>query len=1027
MSTAASVGPATEKDEFLISCVSNALASAAQLRPHGTVRFRLEKLLETSPDILRRFQEKSSGSSKPADADETGNSENLLDDPNLIFVEDNLLLEVCESKPRKPERWQIPSDLSLKTYLEKKTNPSPIGTGTMGSTRKSKLESSMGSAATTGTMSGFKKERPKFERFNVAETRLEIRAQLHRPHLAFKDILETETLGHKTLFKDPQAPPPVPMLHPVERKELEEIRKKDALMDTTRKKKMTVTLSSDRNVEIQTPPKETQQENEEFEKNVDGLLVSEVSPQEVNKEQPKSPKSSNASPRPRSAIKGTESQHDLEKTQTELASCGDVDVYDRELALEHLLAVTPYTRMVFIFKYDNDRMLEALNAAVNAVNQRALPNIQGTVRSYSLTPEEEEATNAGELDLVCGFTIIDDDTRMVVLEGLAGYDKGMESIFIDMPRYDINNEEVKILSNPEVLFPRRLYTEYGPDVKRIRPRDKLAKLIKKPELYDRKQVDEVCFEALEKIMDLRRAMELQPTKDFEMYPSTPSLNKMELLYGEAISKEDLDGSRAVKAKKALKMKKAGGIDNSTLTASYGSETDAASNKNMVGAVVGEGSPQRGEVSIMGNSTFKRGVSRLAETDCWNDAFVERLARREVSGTKCDYIVEQRELRKAAWRQGLQRRANRNVEDKETLARLASKNPELSSGLLHGYAGNSVNIKEMLLADTRDRFKNDREASYTYSRDFQSQTLVLVDEYADRLKIQAANKAKNISKKGFIYPAPKTREELLSHPKKPSSIRIEELHTPFPGEEMEFIDSSGSTMLPEIREKNAKLKDLERNFDNKLSGNKLFGMLKPPEYERDFELSAIGDRSKLPRGHLTGGTEPRSDFWRSVHASGDEGIKLQEKIQQEEKDLWKSKVVVDTLDFKVGNFKVKDKAAQWQRHEDMLKDAPKTKAFKHLRTMKNYETLPIAVMTQGEYVQNASEKALVRAENKDCFITTKEMLPGTAGQPKDFVRYINKHVDKPKIQTKVHKIKHPPISAAITTGSKWGEHIRSDNK
>jgi hypothetical protein len=43
----------------------------------------------------------------------------------------------------------------------------------------------------------------------------------------------------------------------------------------------------------------------------------------------------------------------------------------------------------------------------------------------------------------------------------------------------------------------------------------------------------------------------------------------------------------------------------------------------------------------------------------------------------------------------------------------------------------------------------------------------------------------------------------------------------------------------------------------------------------------------------------------VHASGDEGIKLQERIQEEEKALWKSKVVVDTLDFKVRSYVILD--------------------------------------------------------------------------------------------------------------------------
>ncbi len=256
-------------------------------------------------------------------------------------------------------------------------------------------------------------------------------------------------------------------------------------------------------------------------------------------------------------------------------------------------------------------------------------NPQGTVRSYSLSPEEVSATNNAELDIVCGFSIIDDDTRMVVLEGLAGYDKGMESIFVDVPRFNTNDSEIKILSNPEVLFATRLYTEYGPDVKRIRPREKMRKLVQKPELYDRKQVDAVCFDAIEKIMELRRATELKPTKDFSMYPPASSLNKMELLYGEAISKADIEGERATQAKK-LKVKKGG--DQSTLTASFGSDSNEGEKKLP---------PGDGTVSAIKSIAERHRESRMAETDCWNDYFVNQLAMRDINHPKHNFVMEQR--------------------------------------------------------------------------------------------------------------------------------------------------------------------------------------------------------------------------------------------------------------------------------------------------------------------------------------------------------------------------------------------------
>ncbi len=57
-------------------------------------------------------------------------------------------------------------------------------------------------------------------------------------------------------------------------------------------------------------------------------------------------------------------------------------------ALRARLAVTPFTRMVVVFKYLDDDTLFAIDRAVNRVNTKALPDIQGSIRSYSLTAAE---------------------------------------------------------------------------------------------------------------------------------------------------------------------------------------------------------------------------------------------------------------------------------------------------------------------------------------------------------------------------------------------------------------------------------------------------------------------------------------------------------------------------------------------------------------------------------------------------------------------------------------------------------------
>lgn len=77
------------------------------------------------------------------------------------------------------------------------------------------------------------------------------------------------------------------------------------------------------------------------------------------------------------------------------------------------------------------------------------------MRSYSFSKEEIDLANAGELDVICGFSVIDDDTRLVVIEGLGGIGLGMQEVFASIPRKKENDKNLTILCNPEVLFSKR--------------------------------------------------------------------------------------------------------------------------------------------------------------------------------------------------------------------------------------------------------------------------------------------------------------------------------------------------------------------------------------------------------------------------------------------------------------------------------------------------------------------------------------------------------------------------------------------
>jgi hypothetical protein len=139
----------------------------------------------------------------------------------------------------------------------------------------------------------------------------------------------------------------------------------------------------------------------------------------------------------------------------------------------------------------------------------------------------------------------------------------------------------------------------------------------------------------------------------------------------------------------------------------------------------------------------------------------------------------------------------------------------------------------------------------------------------------------------------------------------------------------------------------------------------------------------------------------------------------------SKVVVDDLAFKIGGFLIKDTPNPVERTRDILKDPPKRKELKFLRTRKSAHTgrdfslvtPPFTIINVGEYKGNAGEKMLMRTSDKTKFITSQKLETGTGP---DFIRFIAMNARVPKSQKLIWKRKAPPQdrNSAECTGPRW---------
>lgn len=681
--------------------------------------------------------------------------------------------------------------------------------------------------------------------------------------------------------------------------------------------------------------------------------------------------------------------------------------------VQQRLRATPFNRMVFVFRYDDSVTLEAINGAVSKVNLAALTNIQGSLRSYNFTAEEIIAAAGGYLDVVCGFTLIDNNTRIVVIEGLAGPDKGMQEVYLDVPRLQPNSESLRILCNPEVLFPDRLYTAFGPDIKRIRIRENLSKLSQKPEIYDRNQVSESCFEAIDKLMALKSAVDLKVIKDLSIFPEINGLNELELLYGEAISRIDLDGALS---------------GNRT-------NTDFTGEKN-IKRVINKTNDTSASTTFI-SPLSKKGVDdsnpqsrrRCPPTDCHNLEFKEYIKNRPKHFH--DRIRENLKVRKEAMKQSSENRRQRDEADRELIEEIFGSDAHDGKAKIHSMANHSINFKELAKSKWKEKYRRIKDTTFTFSRDFVSQTICLGKDPNEGVPVEEAKKHW-LTPSGFMANKPRSKEELLKHPKRPSDGRIEDLKTPF--EEPVGLSSAHSgNSIEQIL--------MEKGFKTRFESIKFFGINKPIKFSREINTRNIGDSEKLPRGKSVAGEygDVDKEYWKSIF-NGGETIALQmQNDAVEEKKKWHEKVVVDSLSVKVGGFKVREKTIPVDRTKDILRDEPQKNWAKRLRDRKSatgkfdlsHQEAPFTAMNIGEWVPNALANSIKRTSNKSEFMTTKdhdrgvklshgaikagkERIKMTPGQ--DFVRFIGSKARVPKSQTIIVKRPVPLFSGSGKTGS-----------
>lgn len=659
------------------------------------------------------------------------------------------------------------------------------------------------------------------------------------------------------------------------------------------------------------------------------------------------------------------------------------------------LASPPFERIVFYFKNDEhgDNILQAVVAAVEEANQKsgALPDSVST-RTHVLTADQQQAAHEAKLDILTGCHFIDVHVRRVlIIEGLA--DGAMRNIHAAIgPRQHHNNKDWYLLSNPNIRFHSRLYIPFGLTLKHIRLRRSLSIICEDPALYNAMHVSPLIRDTLLAVLALTRADTLAVAKEAGSWPTARGILEVENKFGDTVSLSDMYG-RGHPAAQSLELTQGRLAETLHLVSQHVPATLESS--LMLTSTLRDGLLIDSNEGKDGSSAEEEGKQssrsprsrRKDGLSSKNDAYLSSL--RSSQQLTRDFISQNIETVQIASTQV----ATKRVEDMcktlgpEKASLIASLPPGTTldtvnlklpgDGQVYAYSGQKLNTSEWQKEVMRQRLFAQKNSTFTHGPEFGSLTVSLVNQEKEMLESSARSKAAWKTKEGFVYPAQKTLEGDLVHPKHPPSSRVDDLGQP-------WIEPN------EI----AALERAQRQADSIQPGRIPYR----GEYKEPNPLKTTRDMF----GYIDkDGSQKLLEFQTSVHPTGDVLDAQQKEDRERDAKNFQSHLVVDSTRFKTHNSF--DGNSKLNRVGSLLRSEPVKAPIQHIAlgaSMKKgqftqpFSPMPIGMDAELPFTESLRDAALLRAREPSKFVGP---INDKTGFPLDFANPAPKDVVKGTIR------------------------------
>ena len=205
---------------------------------------------------------------------------------------------------------------------------------------------------------------------------------------------------------------------------------------------------------------------------------------------------------------------------------------EKEYNIERFIYFTTY--------YDSD-IMKKLKELFEEINQSAFQlNSKKEILIRELTEEER---NNNEIDYISGFQILDKNIRLTIIEGIT--EKAIKKVKETLPKNQMNNNKIKIFTDSNILFNKRIYSKFGLQLKFIKLRDTLDEILTSYDIYLKAKKCKEFFNAFSNFGSILRSECMKDISNENLFSNADDLLILERKYGDFLTEEDLTGIKKI--------------------------------------------------------------------------------------------------------------------------------------------------------------------------------------------------------------------------------------------------------------------------------------------------------------------------------------------------------------------------------------------------------------------------------------------------------------------------------------------------